>query len=162
MCEPIMLKAERDCKTLLTMLGIIMSNVIGTNNLYKIEISQKIEKFICASSVEIYGENKGDVEKIDENYLGFIDCNTLRSGYPESKRVTESIAVAYYHKYGINYNVIRFSRIYGPTMLMSDSKATKAILDISKIKNIGWISRYPFPSSLVLTLDILKEIESNL
>ena len=32
--------------------------------------------FFFFSSVEIYGENKNDVNKFSEDYLGYIDCNT--------------------------------------------------------------------------------------
>ena len=43
----------------------------------------------------IYGENRGDVDKFDEAYLGYIDCNTTRAGYPEGKRLGESLCNAF-------------------------------------------------------------------
>ena len=62
------------------------------------------------SSVEIYGENKGDTETFDENYLGYINCNTLRAGYPESKRLSESLCQAYIGKYNMDIVIGRLSR----------------------------------------------------
>ena len=50
-------------------------------------VGHHTERFCFVSSVEVYGENRGDVEKFDESYLGYLDCNTLRAGYPESKRL---------------------------------------------------------------------------
>ena len=73
--------------------------------------------------MEIYGQNRGDVEYFDEAYSGYIDCNTLRAGYPESKRLSEALCQAFVKEKGIDYVSARLPRTYGPTMLMSDTKA---------------------------------------
>ena len=104
-------------------IGTITSNVIGTKNMLDYAVAHGTQRFCFASSVEIYGENRGDVEKFDEKYLGYIDCNTLRAGYPESKRLGETLCNAYGQTYGLDFVIPRLSRVYGPTMLASDSKA---------------------------------------
>lgn len=104
-------------------IGTITSNVIGTKNLLDYAVGHGTELFCFLSSVEIYGENRGDVEKFQEAYLGQLDCNTLRAGYPESKRVGETLCNAYREAYGQTFVIPRLSRLYGPTMLPSDSKA---------------------------------------
>ncbi|MDE6201978.1 MAG: NAD-dependent epimerase/dehydratase family protein [Lachnospiraceae bacterium] len=104
-------------------IGTIASNVIGTKNLLDYAVSHRVQHFCFVSSVEIYGENRGDAEKFDEQYLGYIDCNTLRAGYPESKRLGETLCNAYYQTYGLTFTIPRLSRVYGPTMLSSDTKA---------------------------------------
>lgn len=104
-------------------IGTILSNVIGTKNLLDYAVSHGIKRFCFLSSVEIYGENRRDVEKFDEAYLGYLDCNTLRAGYPESKRLGETLCNAYRQTYGLDFVIPRLSRIYGPTMLPSDTKA---------------------------------------
>lgn len=78
---------------------------------------------VLTSSVEIYGQNRGDIDYFDEKYSGYIDCNTLRAGYPESKRLSEALCQAYISEKGIDYVAARLPRTYGPTMLMSDTKA---------------------------------------
>lgn len=103
--------------------GTIESNIIGTKFLLDYAVEKHSEQFCFLSSVEVYGENRGDVEKFDEAYLGYLDCNTLRAGYPESKRVGETLCNAYGEAYGLSYVIPRLSRLYGPTMLLSDSKA---------------------------------------
>lgn len=75
------------------------------------------------SSVEVYGSSNYPEDDFDERYCGHIDCNTLRAGYPESKRVCEALCQAYLEKYRIPVVIARPCRIYGPTMGMSDSKA---------------------------------------
>lgn len=104
-------------------IGTITANVIGTKNLLDYAVTHGTQRFCFVSSVEIYGENRGDVEKFDEKYLGYIDCNTLRAGYPESKRLGETLCNAYQQTYGLDFVIPRLSRVYGPTMLSSDSKA---------------------------------------
>lgn len=81
------------------------------------------KRFAFASSNEIYGENRGDQELFDENYCGYIDCNTMRAGYPESKRCGEALCQAYRHQKGVDIVIPRLTRSYGPTMLTSDTKA---------------------------------------
>lgn len=103
--------------------GTIAANVTGTKNLLDYAVTHHIKRFCFVSSVEIYGENRGDVEKFDEKYLGYINCNTLRAGYPESKRLGETLCNAYGQSYGLSFVIPRLSRVYGPTMLASDSKA---------------------------------------
>ena len=104
-------------------IGTIASNIIGTKNLLDYAVSHGARHFCFVSSVEVYGENRGDTEKFDESYLGWINCNTLRAGYPESKRVGEALCNAYGKAYGLEFSIPRLSRVYGPTMLLSDTKA---------------------------------------
>lgn len=101
----------------------ITTNIIGTNNLLQYAAAVGTKRVVFASSVEIYGENRGDCETFSEDYCGYIDCNTLRAGYPESKRVGEALCQAYIKEKNMDIVIARLARIYGPTMLMSDTKA---------------------------------------
>ena len=109
-------------------IGTVTTNIIGTNNLLNYAVEHETERFLFASSVEIYGENLGDIEKFNETSLGYIDCNTLRAGYPESKRCGEALCQAYKKQYGLDVVIPRISRVYGPTMLMSDTKASSQFI----------------------------------
>ncbi len=104
-------------------IGTITANIIGTQNLLELAAEKRSDRFLFASSVEIYGENRGDVERFNERYCGYIDCNTMRAGYPESKRCGEALCQAYIRQKGIDAVIVRLPRTYGPTMQMSDSKA---------------------------------------
>lgn len=104
-------------------IGTITANVEGTHQLLEYAAGHMCERFFFFSSVEIYGENRKDTEQFDENYLGYIDCNTVRAGYPESKRLGEALCNAYATQKGQDFVIGRFSRAYGPTMLERDSKA---------------------------------------
>lgn len=104
-------------------IGTITANVQGTYNLLEYASNHHCQRFFFFSSVEIYGENRNDVDKFDENYLGYIDCNTTRAGYCESKRLGETLCNAFASQKGQDFVIGRFSRVYGPTMSAEDSKA---------------------------------------
>ena len=100
-----------------------LANVQGTYQLLDYASMHQCERFFFFSSVEIYGENKNDVNKFSEDYLGYIDCNTTRAGYCESKRLGESLCNAFATQKEQDFIIGRFSRVYGPTMSLEDSKA---------------------------------------
>lgn len=104
-------------------IGTITANVQGTYHLLAYAASHHCERFFFFSSVEIYGENRNDVDKFDEEYLGYINCNTTRAGYCESKRLGEALCNAFASQKGQDFVIGRFSRVYGPTMSPEDSKA---------------------------------------
>lgn len=104
-------------------IGTILANVWGTKNLLDYISTHGKSRFVFLSSVEIYGENRGDVDLFKEDYLGYIDCNTLRSGYPEGKRLGESLCNAYAKQKNVDFVIARLSRTYGPSLQNTDSKA---------------------------------------
>lgn len=104
-------------------IGTITANVMGLHNMLKMAEHSETKRFLFVSSVEIYGENRGDTLRFSEDYLGYIDCNTLRAGYPESKRTGEALCQAYRKQKGLDIVIPRLARTYGPTMLESDTKA---------------------------------------
>jgi nucleoside-diphosphate-sugar epimerase len=109
-------------------IGTITTNIIGTDNLLRFAADHGASRMLFASSVEVYGENRGDVETFTEDYCGYLNCNTLRAGYPESKRCGEALCQAYIKQCGLDVVIPRLARTYGPTMLMSDTKALSQFL----------------------------------
>lgn len=104
-------------------IGTVNTNIIGTNNMLGFAVKHNATRFAFASSNEIYGENRGDTELFDERYCGYIDSNTMRAGYPESKRCGEALCQAYKKQKKLDIVIPRFTRSYGPSMLMTDTKA---------------------------------------
>ena len=104
-------------------IGTITTNIIGLQNMLEFSVENNVTRFVFASSNEVYGENRGDVEVFKEEYCGYIDSNTLRAGYPESKRCGEALCQAYKTQKSLNVVIPRFTRTYGPTMKKSDTKA---------------------------------------
>lgn len=109
-------------------IGTITANIIGLENMLNAAVEHDALRFVFASSNEIYGENRGDVEFFDEQYCGYINSNSLRAGYPESKRCGEALCQAYIAQKTLDIVVARLTRTYGPTMLMSDTKAVSQFI----------------------------------
>lgn len=109
-------------------IGTITTNLIGAQNMLEFAAQHNAVRFLLASSNEMYGENRGDVEFYDEDYCGYINCNTLRAGYPESKRCSEALCQAYKQQKGLDVVIARLTRSYGPTMNMSDTKAVSQFI----------------------------------
>ena len=109
-------------------IGTITANILGTYKLLEFAAAHQAKRFLFASSVEIYGQNRGDTEKFSEDYCGYIDSNTLRAGYPESKRAGEALCQAYIRQKGLDVVIPRLSRTYGPTLLPTDTKALSQFL----------------------------------
>lgn len=109
-------------------IGTIMTNLMGTQQVLEFAVKKKAQRVAFLSTVEIYGENRGDVEKFTEDYCGYIDCNTLRAGYPEGKRAGESLCQAYIAKHDLDIIIPRVCRTFGPTMLLNDSKASSQFI----------------------------------
>lgn len=103
-------------------IGTVEGNVLGLRNLLECA-SQNKARLLFASSVEVYGENRGDVDRFDEGYCGYLDCNTLRACYNESKRLGEAMCQAWASQKGVSTCIARIARAYGPTLLPSDTKA---------------------------------------
>lgn len=109
-------------------IGTIATNVMGLKNILDFAAEHHAIRVVFASSNEIYGENRGDAELFDEKYCGYIDSNTLRAGYPESKRCGEALCQAYIAQKGLDVVIPRFTRSYGPTMKLSDSKVVSQFI----------------------------------
>ncbi len=103
-------------------IGTIITNVVGTYNLLMMAEEKKAE-FILFSSVEVYGENTQNNKDFSENDFGYINCASLRAGYPEGKRVSESLCYAFSANKNVKFKIMRLARVYGATMFKDDSKA---------------------------------------
>ncbi len=99
------------------------SNTVGTYYMLEFAHKKNVGRFLFCSSVEAYGQNRGDVEKFDESYSGYIDCNTPRAAYPTGKRASEAMCASYKSEFGLDYVNARIGRFYGPTVISGDTKA---------------------------------------
>ncbi|MBO4475119.1 MAG: NAD-dependent epimerase/dehydratase family protein [Bacteroidales bacterium] len=99
----------------------ITTNLLGGINVLEYAAIHKGCRVILLSTFEVYGQMDHDV--YDESSVGILDFNLIRSGYPGSKRVIETLARSYVSEYGIDARIARLASIYGPTMLPGDSKA---------------------------------------
>ncbi len=83
-------------------------NIRGTMNLWELCRDFKIQKFICASSSSVYGNN----EKIPFSETDSVDHPI--SPYAATKKSVETLGHVYHHLYAIDMIQLRFFTVYGP------------------------------------------------
>ena len=79
------------------------------------------------SSTEIYG-NAVDNKPFIEDSNGMLNLGNARACYNESKRSAEAMCQSYLSEYGVDVKIARLCRIFGPTMLEGDTKASSQFI----------------------------------
>ena len=110
----------------------ITSNFFGCYNLLNLAKEKKAERFLLASSCEIYGNGKQ--EPMEEDYCGYINCNTARAGYNEAKRVSEALCQSFKQQFGIDFCVFRLARVFGADKTKKDTKAMAQFIQCAASK----------------------------
>ena len=95
---------------------------------YALELAEQCGAIVLyPSTVEIYGNAYGD-DIFTEDYTGRLNLANARSCYPESKRTCEALCQSFLKERGIQVKIVRLSRVFGPTMLPSDTKASSQFI----------------------------------
>ena len=102
--------------------GTILANSAGTEHLLNHAVKSKSKKFLFFSSGEVYGNPVYPNELIREDDYGYIDLMNVRSCYVESKRLGETMCVAWSKQYNIHVNVVRPFHTYGPGIDLNDGR----------------------------------------
>lgn len=99
----------------------IMTSVLGTGNLLELARSKKVKSMVYLSSMEVYG-SPAEQKALTEAMVGYLDPLNVRSSYPESKRLCESLCVAYSHEYGVPVKTVRLAQTFGPGIPAGDRR----------------------------------------
>ena len=94
-------------------------NVLGTFNLLHSAVTQKVSRFVLASSSAPLGEQIPPVHE--------LMAPRPRSPYGASKLAAEGYASAFYHSFGLDTVSLRFSNVYGPHSHRKNSVVAKFI-----------------------------------
>jgi len=105
--------------------GVIRANTLGTFAV--LESARRHGAHVSfISTMEIYGEipraDPGAEVVLTENDAGIVNSLDLRSAYPESKRLAETLCVAYAAQHGVRSDIVRLSHTYGPGMATDDAR----------------------------------------
>jgi len=102
--------------------GTLMPNAIGTASLLKaLQRCPDPRGLLFVSSSEVYGEVGGDRTLAETDY-GQIDPASVRACYGESKRLGETLCVAWHQQYGLPTYIVRPFHTYGPGLLANDGR----------------------------------------
>ncbi len=102
--------------------GTLLPNITGTKNLLELGVKKKIKSFLFFSSGEVYGKATDVSLGTGESSYGWLDPMDVRSCYAESKRMGETMCVAWGKQYGFDVKVVRPFHTYGPGMKLDDGR----------------------------------------
>jgi nucleoside-diphosphate-sugar epimerase len=102
--------------------GTLLASTIGTQHLLEYAVRSKAERFMFFSSGEVYGAPLIQTEPITETSYGYLDPMNVRSCYAESKRIGETMSVAWAKQYRLYTVVVRPFHTYGPGIALDDGR----------------------------------------
>lgn len=101
--------------------NVIKTNFFGTLRMLDFAKMNAVKKFVYLSSMEVYGTPSTD-EKIDEEHESNLNTMSVRSSYPESKRICECLSASYSKQYDVPINVVRLTQTFGEGVKYSDNR----------------------------------------
>jgi nucleoside-diphosphate-sugar epimerase len=102
-----------------TPVDVIETSVLGTKNILALAREKQAKSLVYLSSMEVYGRMEGEVAESD---LGYLDLSNPRTSYPESKRLGESLGVAYAAQHGLPVKIARLGLTFGAGTPRDDSR----------------------------------------
>lgn len=102
--------------------GTLLPNTVGTAALLQaLSRSPAPQGFLFVSSSEVYGAAASESVLSEQDY-GVVDPASVRSCYAESKRLGETLCVAWQHQYGVPVHIVRPFHTYGPGLQPDDGR----------------------------------------
>lgn len=102
--------------------GTALPNVTGTAHLLELAARRGTSRFLYFSSSEVYGALPDGGASAREDVFGTLDPATVRACYAESKRMGETLCVAYAKQHGVPAVIVRPFHTYGPGMRLDDGR----------------------------------------
>lgn len=102
--------------------GTLLANSAGTMYLLEHAVKSQAERFLFFSSGEVYGVPIVPDQLVGELDYGYLDPMNVRSCYAESKRIGETMCVAWAQQHGLHTSVVRPFHTYGPGMALDDGR----------------------------------------
>jgi nucleoside-diphosphate-sugar epimerase len=102
--------------------GTLGPNAIGTANLLELARARGSRGFLFLSGGEVYGRVDAAAGPVPEEAFGAVDSLAVRSCYAESKRMGETMCVAWHHQHGVPARIARLYHTYGPGMRLDDGR----------------------------------------
>lgn len=97
-------------------------NIIGTYNCLELAKKHDVRALLYFSSAEIYGVVKNQDTPLNEYSYGVVDPLDPRASYAESKRMGETMCIAWWRQYGVKTKIVRPFHTYGPYMPLGDGR----------------------------------------
>lgn len=98
----------------------IQTTIQGTQNILQLALRNKVKSLIYLSSMEVYGIQEKII--VNENDYGYIDILQTRSSYSQSKRMAETMCLAYAYQFNVSVKIARLTQTIGPGFNYNDTR----------------------------------------
>lgn len=138
--------------------GTIRTAIDGTQKMLDLAVEKKVKAFVYISSMEIYGQPKAE-GKTAEKDLGYVDIGTVRSCYPEGKRMCECLCTAYASQYGVPVMSARLAQTFGAGILPTENRVfAQFARSVAERKDIVLHTTGESEGNYVYTADAIRAI----
>lgn len=100
----------------------LLTSIDGTKNVLNFALENDCRSFVYISSMEMYGSFAETNNNVTETELGYINPLSVRSNYPESKRLCENMCIAFWSEYGLPVKIARLSQTFGAGILSGENR----------------------------------------
>lgn len=136
----------------------VQLSLYSTDRLLDLAAKRQVRCFLYVSSMEVYGIMEKN-EKVGEHELGYIDLESVRSCYPESKRMCELLCNSYAAEYNVPVKIARLAQTFGAGILESENRVfAQFARSVLKGKDIVLHTKGESEGNYVYTRDAIKAI----
>lgn len=101
--------------------GTIRTAVDGTDKILRFAVDKNVKAMVYLSSMEVYGQPRHEGKTREED-LGYVDLSSVRSCYPEGKRMCECLCTAYASQHGLRVTSARLAQTFGAGILPTENR----------------------------------------
>lgn len=101
----------------------IAFSLLSTMNLLDLARKKNACGMVYLSSMEAFGKTDPALERVTEKDMGDIDLSSVRSSYPESKRMCENMCVCFAREYGVPVVSARLAQTFGAGVNEGENRA---------------------------------------
>src|SRR3989344_1977505 len=113
----------------------IEGTMYGVRNALELARKKNSKSLLYFSSSEIYGDPDPNFVPTPETYKGNVSSIGDRSCYDESKRIGETLCMAYYKVHGTPVKIVRPFNVFGPGMSGKDYRVVPTFISLGNRGN---------------------------
>ncbi len=100
----------------------IVTTIDGTRRMLELAREKNSRGMVYLSSMEAYGVTDPSLSRVTETDLGYVDNLSVRSCYPEGKRMAECLCAAYAHEHQVAVKIARLAQTFGAGVRYDESR----------------------------------------
>jgi dTDP-glucose 4,6-dehydratase len=104
-----------------TPVEVISTIIHGMEHVLQFAENKLIQKVVYLSTMEVYGVSQDDRKRTEQDY-DQLDHLAVRSSYPESKKMTETMGIAWFHQKKIPVCIARLTQTFGAGVSFHDQR----------------------------------------